>query len=213
MPSTAGEDARPRVSPSGRAPTSTLEGAARSSRPWVSCRPGQGRHRNGFGRPDERAWPSVVTAGDRYDNGLAEIIHRRGPRKTREAVELDTWAWAARYEHHCLPELIGCTSPADVQAKRWRQQPQTTDEHALSATWQVGRTMRAWPNRWGRRRGAGRERDRTAGPIWPGRSDSSQKALSKPDAAHGPALAVAKVRAERVVRRHRGAVACACSTP
>ena len=46
--------------------------------------------------------PSVGSTGDSYDNALAEtinvlykaeMIHRRGPRKTREAVELSTLAW------------------------------------------------------------------------------------------------------------------------
>ena len=46
--------------------------------------------------------PSVGSTGDSYDNALAEtinglykaeMIHRRRPRKTREAVELSTLAW------------------------------------------------------------------------------------------------------------------------
>ena len=46
--------------------------------------------------------PSVGSRGDSYDNALAEtinglykaeIIHRRGPWKTREAVELATLEW------------------------------------------------------------------------------------------------------------------------
>jgi transposase InsO family protein len=46
--------------------------------------------------------PSVGSRGDSYDNALAEtinglykaeLIHRRGPWKTREAVELATLEW------------------------------------------------------------------------------------------------------------------------
>ena len=32
--------------------------------------------------------PSVGSKGDSYDNALAEIIHRRGPWRTKQAVEL-----------------------------------------------------------------------------------------------------------------------------
>ncbi|MGH8338137.1 MAG: IS3 family transposase, partial [Gammaproteobacteria bacterium] len=48
--------------------------------------------------------PSVGSTGDSYDNALAEtinglykaeIIHRRGPWKTREAVELATLEWVS----------------------------------------------------------------------------------------------------------------------
>lgn len=48
--------------------------------------------------------PSVGSKGDSYDNALAEtinglykaeVIHRRGPCKTKQAVELATLAWVA----------------------------------------------------------------------------------------------------------------------
>ncbi len=48
--------------------------------------------------------PSVGSKGDSFDNGLAEtnnglykaeLIHRRGPWKTREAVELATLEWVS----------------------------------------------------------------------------------------------------------------------
>lgn len=50
--------------------------------------------------------PSVGSRGDSYDNALAEtinglykaeVIHRRGPWKSREAVELATLKWVAWY--------------------------------------------------------------------------------------------------------------------
>ena len=56
------------------------------------------------------------STGDSYDNALAEtinglykaeIIHRRGPWKTREAVELGTLEWVSWFNHHRLLEPIG----------------------------------------------------------------------------------------------------------
>ena len=47
--------------------------------------------------------------GDSYDNATAEtinglykaeLIHRRGPWKTREAVELATLEWVSWFNHH-----------------------------------------------------------------------------------------------------------------
>jgi transposase InsO family protein len=60
--------------------------------------------------------PSVGSKGDSYDNALAEtvnglykaeVIHRRGPWKTAEAVELATLEWVAWFKHHRLLEPIG----------------------------------------------------------------------------------------------------------
>ncbi len=51
--------------------------------------------------------PSVGSKGDSYDNALAEtinglykaeLIHRRGPWRTREAVELATLEWVAWFQ-------------------------------------------------------------------------------------------------------------------
>jgi len=59
--------------------------------------------------------PSAGSTGDSYDNALAEtinglykaeIIHRRGPWKTREAVELATLEWVSWFNHHRLLEPI-----------------------------------------------------------------------------------------------------------
>ncbi len=77
--------------------------------------------------------PSVGSTGDSYDNALAEtinglfkaeIIHRRGPWKTREAVELATLEWVSWFNHHRLLEPIGYTPPAEAEANYWRQQAQ-----------------------------------------------------------------------------------------
>jgi len=63
--------------------------------------------------------PSVGSTGDSYDNALAEtvnglykaeIIHRRGPWKTREAVELATLEWVSWFNHHRLLEPTSSTS-------------------------------------------------------------------------------------------------------
>ena len=77
--------------------------------------------------------PSVGSTGDSYDNALAEtinglykaeIIHRRGPWKTREAVELATLEWVSWFNHHRLLEPIGYIPPAEAEAHYWRQQAQ-----------------------------------------------------------------------------------------
>jgi putative transposase len=77
--------------------------------------------------------PSVGSTGDSYDNALAEtinglykaeIIHRRGPWKTREAVELATLEWVSWFNHHRLLEPIGYIPPAEAEASYWRQQGQ-----------------------------------------------------------------------------------------
>ena len=73
--------------------------------------------------------PSVGSTGDSYDNALAEtinglykaeIIHRRGPWKTREAVELATLEWVSWFNHHRLLEPIGYIPPAEAEANYWR---------------------------------------------------------------------------------------------
>ena len=93
--------------------------------------------------------PSVGSTGDSYDNALAEtinglykaeIIHRRGPWKTREAVELATLEWVSWFNHHRLLEPIGYIPPAEAEANYWRQQaqPSTTTKPAQSAALQEG---------------------------------------------------------------------------
>lgn len=92
--------------------------------------------------------PSVGSTGDSYDalaetiNGLykAEIIHQRGPWKTREAVELATLEWVSWFNHHRLLEPIGYIPPAEAEANCWRQQDQAsiTTKSAQSAALQEG---------------------------------------------------------------------------
>jgi len=78
--------------------------------------------------------PSVGSTGDSYDNALAEtinglfkaeMIYRRGPWKTREAVELATLEWVSWFNHHRLLEPIGYIPPAEAEANYWRGQDQT----------------------------------------------------------------------------------------
>ena len=92
--------------------------------------------------------PSVGSTGDSYDNALAEtinglykaeIIHRSGPWKTREAVELATLEWVAWFNHHRLLEPIGYIPPAEAEANYWRQQQNSnTNEPAATAAPQEG---------------------------------------------------------------------------
>ena len=74
--------------------------------------------------------PSVGSVGDSYDNALAEtinglykaeLIHRRAPWKSREAVELATLEWVAWFNHHRLLEPIGYVPPAEAEAAYYRQ--------------------------------------------------------------------------------------------
>jgi transposase InsO family protein len=93
--------------------------------------------------------PSVGSTGDSYDNALAEtinglykaeLIHRRGPWKTREALELATLEWVSWFNHHRLLEPIGYIPPVEAEANYWRQQAQacTTNKPAMSAASQEG---------------------------------------------------------------------------
>ncbi len=56
-------------------------------------------------------------------NGLykAELIHRRAPWKTKEAVELATLEWVSWFNHQRLLEPIGYIPPAEAEANYYRQ--------------------------------------------------------------------------------------------
>lgn len=75
--------------------------------------------------------PSVGSKGDSYDNALAEtinglykteLIHHRGPWKSREAVELATLNWVAWFNHHRLLEPIGYIPPVEAEAQYYQMQ-------------------------------------------------------------------------------------------
>lgn len=70
--------------------------------------------------------PSVGSVGDSYDNALAEtinglykaeVIHRRGPWRSFEAVELATLEWVDGFNHRRLLEPIGNIPPAEAEAR------------------------------------------------------------------------------------------------
>ena len=74
--------------------------------------------------------PSVGSRGDSYDNALAEtinglykaeVIHRRGPWKSRESVELATLEWVSWFNHQRLMEPLGYIPPVEAEANYYRQ--------------------------------------------------------------------------------------------
>ena len=74
--------------------------------------------------------PSVGSRGDSYDNALAEtinglykaeLIHRRAPWKTKEALELATLEWVAWFNNHRLLSSIGYIPPAEAEANYYQQ--------------------------------------------------------------------------------------------
>ncbi|MBB38454.1 MAG: IS3 family transposase [Hyphomonas sp.] len=69
--------------------------------------------------------PSVGSVGDSYDNALAEtinglykaeVIWRKGPWKSLEAVEFATLEWVNWFNHRRLLEPIGNIPPAEAEA-------------------------------------------------------------------------------------------------
>lgn len=81
---------------------------------------------------------SVGSRGDSYDNALAEtinglykaeVIHRRGPWRNRDAVEYATLEWVEWFNNRRLLEPIGNVPPAELEAAYYRQQ----DESAMVA--------------------------------------------------------------------------------
>lgn len=74
--------------------------------------------------------PSLGSKGDSYDNALAktinglykaELIHKRGPWKSRSAVEIATLGWVTWFKHHRLLSSIGYCPPAEAEANYYRQ--------------------------------------------------------------------------------------------
>ena len=68
--------------------------------------------------------PSVGSVGDSYDNALAEtinglykaeVIHRQGPWRSFEQVELATLKWVHWFNHKRLLEPIGYITPAEAE--------------------------------------------------------------------------------------------------
>jgi transposase InsO family protein len=70
--------------------------------------------------------PSVGSVGDSFDNALAEtinglykaeVIHRRGPWRSFEAVEFATLEWVNWFNHRRLLEPIGNIPPAEAEQR------------------------------------------------------------------------------------------------
>jgi len=82
--------------------------------------------------------PSVASVGDSYDNALAEtinglykteVIRRRGPWRTLEAVEFATLEWVDWFNNRRLLEPIGNIPPAEAEARYYAQ----TEDVAIAA--------------------------------------------------------------------------------
>ena len=82
--------------------------------------------------------PSVGSVGDSYDNALAEtinglykteVIRRRGPWRSLEAVEFATLEWVDWFNHRRLLEPIGNIPPAEAEARYYAQ----TEHVAMAA--------------------------------------------------------------------------------
>lgn len=70
--------------------------------------------------------PSVGSVGESYDNALAEtinglykaeVIHRRGPWRSFEAVEFATLEWVDWFNNRRLLEPIGNIPPAEAEQR------------------------------------------------------------------------------------------------
>jgi len=70
--------------------------------------------------------PSVGSVGDSYDNALAEtinglykaeVIHRRGPWRSFEAVEFATLEWVDWFNNRRILEPIGAVPPAEAEER------------------------------------------------------------------------------------------------
>ena len=74
--------------------------------------------------------PSIGSVGASYDNALAEtviglskteVIHRRGPWRSFEAVEFANIEWVDWYNNRRLLEPIGSIPPAEAEAAYYDQ--------------------------------------------------------------------------------------------
>ena len=80
--------------------------------------------------------PSVGSVGDSYDNALAEsinglykteVIRRRGPWRSLEAVEFATLEWVEWFNNRRLLEPIGNVPPAEAEARYYAELEDTPD--------------------------------------------------------------------------------------
>ncbi len=91
---------------------------------------------------DAGAAPSVVSAGDAYDNALAEsiidlyrteVIHRPGPWKRFEGVEYATLEWVAWLDTQRVLEPLGYVSPAEFEEQHYRTQAAPAERLVLDS--------------------------------------------------------------------------------
>ena len=77
---------------------------------------------------------SVGSVGDSYDNALAEtiiglfkteVIRRRGPWRTLDAVEYATLEWVDWFNHRRLLEPIGNIPPAELEQAYYQQREES----------------------------------------------------------------------------------------
>jgi transposase InsO family protein len=82
--------------------------------------------------------PSVGSVGDSYDNALAEtinglykneVIHRRGPWRSFEAVEFATLEWVDWFNNRRLLAPIGYIPPAEAEERYYA----SLDQPAMAA--------------------------------------------------------------------------------
>jgi transposase InsO family protein len=80
--------------------------------------------------------PSVGSAGGSSDNALAEtiigrceteVIHHRGPWRTKEAAGYATLEWVDWFDHRRLLETIGNVPPAESAMPYFRQRNESAE--------------------------------------------------------------------------------------
>ena len=88
--------------------------------------------------------PSVGSVGDSYDNALAEtinglykaeIIHRRGPWRSFEAVEFATLEWVDWFNNRRLLEPIGNIPPAEAEQRYYAMLERTSHGGVTQTKW------------------------------------------------------------------------------
>ena len=95
--------------------------------PCLSFRPRIAIRQHPLHRAVGRGWHRALrrSVGDSHDNALAEtinglfkaeVIHRRGPWRSFEAVEFATLEWVDWFNHRRLLEPIGNLPPAEAEA-------------------------------------------------------------------------------------------------
>ncbi len=114
-------------------PDASLRHSDRSSQ-YVSIRYGERLAEAGIE-------PPVGSKGDSYDKALAqtinglyksELIHRRTPWKSREAVQMATLEWVSWFNHRRLLSSIRYIPPAKAEAAYYQQQKQQTQKQQES---------------------------------------------------------------------------------